>query len=121
MTAARLVAVVLMLLGLSACGKVAAAPGGDPSPTPVIATPAVGFNVLVTEHDRAVTVHVGDKIEAVLHQKQGMTGRGNLSTDNAPGLSPVPTGIMAARRVTIAGFTALKVRAAKHNARARPA
>ena len=120
MTAARLVAVVLTLLGLSACGKVAAAPGGDPSPTPVIATPAGGFNVLVTEHDRAVTVHVGDKIEAVLHQKQGMTVWGNLSSDNASVLSPVPTGIMAARGVTIAGFRALKVGSANISASAGP-
>ena len=44
----------------------------------------------------------------------------NLSTDNASVLSPVPTGIMAARGVTIAGFRALKVGSANISASAGP-
>jgi hypothetical protein len=95
-------------LALCACGAVGA--GGAPSPNPSYpaTTPGHGFDVLVTEKDKSITLKVGQKLEAVLHANAGMTSWSNVrSTDTAiltPVVDPAAT---AVRGVTLAGFQAL--------------
>lgn len=50
---------------LSACGAQA-----GPAPS---RSPGLDFNAVVTEHDTAITIQVGQKLEVVLHAKSGMT------------------------------------------------
>ena len=64
-------------------------------------TPAPGFDVLVTERDRAVTVHVGQRIEVYLVQKAGMTSWGTINADNPSVLRAVETGMLVPRTVTV--------------------
>jgi hypothetical protein len=118
----RVVAAVLAVIALAACGTVTAAPGGTgPTPeTPVPTTPMHGFDVLVTDQDRAVTVHVGQKIEVVLRQKSGMTQWSSISSEDATVLAPVPTGILAVRGITIGGFAALQTGTANLHSYAGP-
>jgi len=83
-------------------------------------TPAPGFDVLVTERDRAVTVHVGQKIEVYLVQKAGMTAWSAINADNPSVLRAVETGMFVPRTVTVAGFEALKAGTANLSASAGP-
>ncbi len=98
-----LLAVAAVLL-LAACGS-ASGSGAAPSPTPPT-TPAAGWNVLVTDHDRAVAVLAGQKIEVALSQRQGMTPWSGVRATDETVLAPTPTGISAPRGLTIGGFTA---------------
>ncbi|HEY1420540.1 MAG TPA: hypothetical protein VGG90_07500 [Candidatus Dormibacteraeota bacterium] len=90
-------------LMVMACGAVAAAPGSNPSPSPGLG----GFDVTVTEKDHAAALHVGQKLEVVLHAASGMnTWQHPTSTDQsilAPIVDPAAT---AARGVTLAAFEA---------------
>ena len=54
-----------------------------------------------------MTVHVGQKVEVFLRQKSGMTRWSGISSEDTAVLTPVPTGITAARGVTIGGFAAV--------------
>lgn len=74
----------------------------------------------MTENDRAVAVHTGQKIELVLHAKRGMSNWSNLTVDDPSVLRGVPTGITAAVGVTIAGFEAVSPGTAKITATATP-
>lgn len=93
-------------LMLSSCGEAACACTGigivQASPTP-----NSGFNRLITENDREATVHVGEKIELVLHAKNGMSNWSGVNVDDPAVLQAVPTGITAAKGVTIVGFRAV--------------
>lgn len=91
---------------LCACGAVSGG-GAVPSPTPPT-TPTAGFDVLVTQNDAAVSVHVGQRIEVVLVQRSGMTRWGDVRADDETVLEAVPTGISAPSGQTYAGFQALK-------------
>jgi len=71
-----------------------------------VTTPAPGFDVLITEGDRAVTVKEGQRIELVLHEKPGMSEWNGINVDDPSVLRAIPTGITAARGVTIAGYEA---------------
>ena len=91
---------------LSGCGYYACACAAVTSPPPSI-SPGVGFDAVVTDHDTAITVHVGQKLEVVLHARPGMTNWSNLRTSDAAVLSPVVNpAATAARGVTLAGFEA---------------
>jgi hypothetical protein len=115
------VAAVLAAIALAACGSATAGPGGPGTgETPVPTTPNHGFDVLVTDQDRAVTVHVGQKIEVVLRQKSGMTQWSSISSEDATVLAPVPTGILAVRGITIGGFSARQTGTANLHAYAGP-
>jgi len=109
-------AVLSAALILGACGY-----GDRPSaPGPITIVPGPGFNVAVTEKDHAVTIRSGDKLEVVLHATSGMSDWSGVSADDPTVLRPVPTGITAARGVTIAGFEALKRGTAHVGATATP-
>lgn len=93
---------------LCACGAVSTA--GPPSPSP--SDPAIGtgrgFDVSVTEKDHAISLRVGQKLEAVLHANPGLTEwSGVRSSDPSILMSIVDTGATAVRGVTLAGFQAV--------------
>jgi phage tail protein X len=95
-------------LALCACGAVGSGSAPSPSPTYPAFTPGHGFDVLVTEKDTHVTLHVGQKLEAVLHANAGMTNWSNVrSTDTSVLMPVVDTAATAIRGVTLAGFQAV--------------
>src|SRR6266702_4690965 len=67
-------ALVVMTLLACACGSAHACQGCTAPTSPIVTTPAPGFDVLITEGDRAVTVKEGQRIELVLQEKPGMSG-----------------------------------------------
>ena len=85
---------------LSACGTHV---GSAPNPSP-----GLGFNAVVTEHDTAITIQVGQKLEVVLHSKSGMTNWTNVRSSDTSVLAPiVDPAATAVRGVTLAAFQAL--------------
>jgi len=117
-----LVAVAVGSVLLPACvsrGCLGCAGLGSPAP-PVASTPAAGFDVLLTAPDRAVTVKSGQRLELVLHAKPGMSDWSGVNVDDYTVLRAVPTGITAARGVTIAGYEAARPGTATIRATATP-
>src|SRR2546423_14275248 len=108
----RAAAIVMAIVALSGCGRTQCwecNPLRVVSPTPglpVATTPSVGFDVLITDTDRAVTVKSGQRLELVLHAKPGMSDWRGGNADDYTGLRAVPTGITAARGVADAGHAA---------------
>ena len=104
-----LVSAAVAALMLAACGNPPPALGVYPpsGASSIVTTPATGFDVLVTDQDRAVTAHVGQKLEVALRARSGMTDWGNLSASDPGVLKPIPTGITAVRGLTVAGFQAV--------------
>jgi hypothetical protein len=85
---------------LSACGTQV---GSAPTPSP-----GLDFNAVVTEHDTAITIQVGQKLEVVLHAKSGMTNWSNVRSSDTSVLAPIVNpAATAARGVTLAAFQAL--------------
>lgn len=111
---------------LTACGKVECRECNQlsvVSPTPrlpVATSPTLGFDVLITDTDRAVTVRSGQRVELVLHAKPGMSDWSGVNVDDYTVLRAVPTGITAARGVTIAGYEAARPGTATIRATATP-
>jgi hypothetical protein len=104
-----LIAAGFMVLVLAGCVHPTCECGAAPSsPLPAVpVSPASGFDVLITDKDQDVTVHAGQKIEVYLRQRSGLTPWTGLRTDAETVLTPIPTGITAARGVTIGGFQAV--------------
>jgi hypothetical protein len=96
--------VALVALALCACGP-HYAKGVVPPPSP---SPGLGFDLAVSEKSTTATMKVGQKLEVILHAKQGMTPwNGVRSSDQsvlAPIVNPAAT---AARGITLAAFQAL--------------
>ena len=101
---AKFLCVAAAVMLAVACGAHRAGPGGNPSPTP---SNGMGFDVTATEKDHAVTMHMGQKLEVVLHAGNGMATwshpRSNDTTVLAPTVDPAAT---AAVGVTLAAFVA---------------
>jgi hypothetical protein len=120
----RSVAIVAMVMTIAACGAAggggAAAPSPTPSQVPLPGGPAAGFDVLITDQDRDVSVRVGQRIEVFLRAKPGMTDWSSIQVDIPGVLVPVPTGIASARGVTVAGFDALTAGVVNITANAGP-
>ena len=108
MIKAALVAALAALV-VTACGSVGA--GGVPSPSanPSPSTgPGLGFDAVVTENDRAITIHAGQKLEVVLHAKTGMTNWSNVRSSDSSLLQPIVNpAATAVRGVTLAAFQAV--------------
>jgi phage tail protein X len=93
---------VAAAMALCACGPPLS---GDGPPNP---STGRGFDVSVTEKDHAITLRVGQKLEAVLHANPGMTAWSEVkSSDPSILASIVDTGATAVRGVTLAGFQAV--------------
>jgi len=108
MNKAALVAALAALV-LSACGSVGAGGVPSPSPNPSPSTgPGLGFDAVVTESDRAITIHAGQKLEVVLHAKTGMTNWSNVRSSDTSLLQPIVNpAATAVRGVTLAAFQAV--------------
>jgi len=78
---------VILTALLVGCGAYSAGPP-PPTPSPVPSSP-VGFDITVTEKDHAVTMHVGQKIELVLHAAQGMKPWTHPTSSDTAILAPV--------------------------------
>jgi transposase len=90
---------VILATVLVACGSYDAPP---PSPGPPGA-----FDITATEKDHAVTMHVGQKIELVLHAGQGMKPWTHPTSSDTAVLNPiVDPAATAVRGVTLAAFQA---------------
>jgi hypothetical protein len=91
-------------LAITACGSAA---GAGPDPTPSTG-PGLGFDVVVSEQDHVASLHVGQKLEVVLHANSGMAGwtapRSSNESILVPVVNPAAT---AVRGVTLAAFQAL--------------
>jgi hypothetical protein len=71
-------------------------------------SPGLGFDAVVTENDRAITIHTGQKLEVVLHAKSGMTDWSNVRSSDTSLLQPIVNpAATAVRGVTLAAFQAL--------------
>jgi hypothetical protein len=108
MIKAALVAALAALV-LTACGSVGAGGVPSPSPNPSPSTgPGLGFDAVVTENDRAITIHAGQKLEVVLHAKTGMTDWSNVRSSDTSLLRPIVNpAATAVRGVTLAAFQAV--------------
>jgi hypothetical protein len=86
-----------------ACGAYA----GHGGPPPPSSGSPVGFDVTATEKDHAITMHVGQKLEVVLHANQGMKPWTHPTSSNTSVLEPiVDVRATAVRGVTLAAFQA---------------
>lgn len=95
-------------LALCACGAAGTAATPSPSPDNPSTAPGHGFDVSVTENNKAISIRVGQRLEAVLHANPGMTAwSGVRSSDPSILMSVVDTGATAVRGVTLAGFQAI--------------
>lgn len=111
---------VAAALFLGACGNpdvCSCALYVPPTPVPTLQP---GFAVLITEHERAVAVQTGQKIELFLRARSGMSDWRGVNVDDQNVLHAVPTGITAIKGVTIAGFVAIAPGTAKITATATP-
>lgn len=89
-----------------ACGTTAAGSGPSPSPTPSQGT-GVGFDVTATEQDHAVSMHVGQKLEVILHTAGGAGFWNHPQSSDTAVLQPiVDPAATAVRGVTLAAFQA---------------
>jgi hypothetical protein len=107
----RCVFVRSLLIGIAAalalCGCGAVTAGIGPTVVPPTGT-GRGFDLSVTEKDHAISLRVGQKLEAVLHANPGMTAWSEVkSTDPSILVSIVDTGMTGVRGVTLAGFQAV--------------
>jgi hypothetical protein len=89
----------------TACGAAGVGAGSNPSPTPSDSSP-MHFDVTATETDKAVSMHVGQKLQVVLHGGNQITWQQVKSSDTTilePTVNPAAT---AMRGVTLAAFRA---------------
>jgi hypothetical protein len=121
----RFIAAVMAVLALGACGQgactnpcAAVGPWTPPATPPV--SPTAGFDVLITDTDRAVTVKPGQRLELILHAKPGMSGWSGVNVDDYTVLRAIPTGITAPPGVTVAGYEAERRGTATIRATATP-
>jgi hypothetical protein len=94
------VLLVVALMFVAACGSVGQ--GSSPSPT----ENPTHFDVTATEKDHAISMHVGQRLELVLHGGGNLNYQQVRSSDTsilAPTVDPAAT---AARGVTLAAFEA---------------
>ncbi|HET7466986.1 MAG TPA: hypothetical protein VFL29_09975 [Candidatus Dormibacteraeota bacterium] len=117
-------AVALAAVMLGACGTVigcVCGPAVLPTPPPPrTPSPTAGFDVVISDNDRAVTVRSGQRIELILHAKPGMSAWSGVNVDDYTVLRAVPTGILAPVGVTIAGYEAERRATATIRATATP-
>jgi hypothetical protein len=89
-------------------------------PSPSTGT-GLGFDVVVTETDKAATMRVGQTIEVVLHAASGMDSWTQVKSTNESVLVPtVNPAATAVRGVTLAAFKAVAPGQAEITAYASP-
>jgi len=115
----KLLIVLASALVLTACGSYNIGTGSGPSPS---TNPGLDFAAAVSEKDHAATLHVGQKLEVVLHASNGMNNwtqpKSSASSILAPVVNPAAT---AVRGVTLAAFQAMAPGQAEITSNASPA
>src|SRR5260370_2628835 len=98
----------LVAVALAACAcRPCACDGPGTLPVQSTPSPGLGFDAMVTEKDKAITIHVGQKLEVVLHANPGMTNWGNVRSSDVSVLTPIVNpAATAVRGVTLAPFHA---------------
>jgi hypothetical protein len=116
----KFVFLAAIMLFAVACGATPGhGSGSDPTPTP---GGGVGFDVVVTQADHEVTLHLGQKLEVVLHTAQGMNSWSHPVSNDQSALAPiVDPAATTARGVTLAAFQAKKAGAVTVTSYAGPA
>lgn len=100
---------------LAGCGQYVGL-GSNPSPSPSSAA-----QVTLTEQDHTATIHVGQRLELILHASNGMTNWTNVRSSDTTVLTPVvDTKATAVVGVTIAAFQALRTGTANVTATGSP-
>lgn len=100
-----------------ACGAYAG-PGAGSSPTP---GGGVGYDVVATENDQAITMRAGQKLEVVLRAPNGMSNWTHPTSSDTSVLAPiVDPAATAARYVTLAAFEARRSGRSEVSATASP-
>ena len=101
-------AVVLGAVLFAACGySPCACDGSGTLPIQESPSPGLGFDAVVTEHDSAITIGAGEKLEVVLHARAGMTNWANVRSSDTSVLMPIVNpAATAVRGVTLAAFQA---------------
>ncbi len=93
-------------LALAACGYGDCSCAGGPA-TPSAGALAPGFDVLVTDQDRALSVRAGQKVEVYLVEPSGMTKWSQPASEDVTVLQPINTGIVPPPQgATVGGFFA---------------
>src|SRR5260370_4363127 len=77
-------AVLFMACGYSPC----ACDGSGTLPVQTSPSTGLGFDVVVTETDKAITIQSGQQLGVVLHARSGMTHWHNLRSSDTPVLPP---------------------------------
>jgi hypothetical protein len=107
-------------LFLSGCGSYLAGSTPPSTPTPSIGT-GLGYDVVVTEKDKAATLRVGQKVEVVFHAASGMESWTHVKSSNESVLTPIVNpAATAVRGVTLAAFKASSPGQAEITAYASP-
>ncbi len=89
---------------LAGCGSTSIGPGSNPSPG---RSPGMGFDVTVTEKDHTAAMHVGQRMEVVLHAASGMNNWSQPKSSDEAVLAPiVDPAATAVRGVTLGAFEA---------------
>jgi hypothetical protein len=111
------IAVLFVSCGYSPC----ACDGDGTLPVLTTPSPGLGFDVAATESDHTVSMHVGQKLEVVLHAPNGMNNWTHPESHDTSVLSPiVDPAATAARGVTLAAFEAKKAGQAEITSNASP-
>lgn len=114
----KLLIVLVSALALTACGSYNLGTGSGPTPS---TNPGLNFDAAVSEKDHAVTLHVGQKVEVVLHASNGMNNWTQPKSSDTSILAPVPNpAATAARSVTLAAFQAVAPGQAEITSNASP-
>jgi hypothetical protein len=107
LTRKRFLFLAIIAILSAACGATGISPASNPTPTP--SQGVMGFDVTATNTDRAVTMHVGQKLEVALRAGQGMNDWSHPASSDESVLAPtVDPAATAARGVTLAAFEAKK-------------
>jgi hypothetical protein len=110
--------VLASTLALTACGSLGVGTGAGPTPS---TNPGLNFDLAVSEKDHAAMLHVGQRLEVVLHASNGMSNwtqpRSSDTSILAPAVNPAAT---AVRGVTLAAFQAMAPGQAEITSNASP-
>ncbi len=98
----------LFAIAFASCGySPCACDGPGTLPAQTSPSPRFGFDAMVTENDKAISIQVGQKLEVVLHAKPGMTNWSNVRSSDTSVLTPIVNpAATAVRGVTLAAFQA---------------
>jgi len=94
-------------LALTACGAVFSGAASNPSASPSNG-PLSRFDLAVSEKSSTASMKVGQRLEAVLHARQGMAAWSGVHSSDTSVLAPiVDPAATSVRGVTLAAFQAL--------------